>query len=284
MDLASTFSRCFWVLGLVLLSVITRSQTTLQQTHQNYYFTGNGNWSLTSNWLQNKKPPGFVPKGDTIFIQSTPGDTCVLDVAQYLAEGAVLKVVDEARLIIKGDVLNFVPADATFKDSRDGQVYPIKKYGNQVWMTMNLNFNQSGSKFYENNPGNAATYGRLYTWDQAIAAVPAGWRLPTRDEWRSLVTFLGGAGPMKDTLFWYTPNAGATNSSSFSLRPGGIYDFQEFEDLGYFGLWWTSTEHSELGVKHSAYYLQAGYNVASISSDFYLYKKVYMISVRCIKN
>jgi uncharacterized protein (TIGR02145 family) len=268
----------------LILPLVGMSQVPLSQIQTNYAFTGNGNWSLSSNWLSGKKPPGLIPKGDTVFIRSSPDDSCLLDVAQYMAEGAVLKVEEGSRFVVKSDILTFVPADATFTDPRDSKVYPIKKYGTKIWMTANLNYNQSGSKVYGNDNANAAIYGRLYTWDQAMAAVPAGWHLPSRAEWNELIAFLGESGPMKDTLYWQLPNSGATNSSGFNARPGGLYTANEFEDLTYYGDWWSSTEYSELGVYNYAYYAQAGYNSLAWSTQFYSYKKLYMFSVRCVKN
>jgi uncharacterized protein (TIGR02145 family) len=268
----------------LILPLVSISQVPLSQIQTNYFFTGNGKWSLASNWLAGKKPPGLVPKGDTVFIRSSPDDSCLLDVAQYLAEGAVLKVDEGSRFIVAGNILTFVPADATFTDPRDSKVYPIKKYGTKIWMTANLNYNQTGSKLYDNDNANATIYGRLYTWDQANAAVPAGWHLPSRAEWNELITFLGGAGPMKDTLFWQSPNAGATNSSGFSARPGGLYFKPDFEDLTFYGLWWTSTEQSQMGSNIYAYYAQAGYDSGTWSTMFYSFKDIYMFSVRCVKN
>lgn len=35
---------------------------------------------------------------------------------------------------------------------------------------------------YNDNNDNAASYGRLYTWEAAIEATPTGWHLPTKEE------------------------------------------------------------------------------------------------------
>ncbi len=272
-----------YLISIPLLRNELLAQQTLQTVPNVYTFNGNGNWSKTTNWMGNIKPPGLVPKGDSVLIQTAPGDSCILDVAQYLADGAILKVVTGSTFFVKNGIVQFVPADSSFTDTRDGKVYPIKKYGNQIWMTLNLNYNQARSKVYDNDPANAAIFGRMYNWNQAKAAIPSGWHLPSVEEWNTLINFLGSGGPMKDTLFWQLPNTGASNSSGFSARPGGIYSQPEFEDIGYFGLWWTSTEYSELGSKNWAYYFQTGYNTRGFYSD-YLYKDTYALSVRCVKN
>jgi len=83
-------------------------------------------------------------------------------------------------------------APTTFTDPRDGKVYRTVKIGNQVWMAENLNYDAPGSKCYNNNPANAEKYGRLYDWETAKKVCPAGWHLPSNDEWKVLVDFVGG--------------------------------------------------------------------------------------------
>ncbi len=277
----------FSIISILFFILLFGSQSFAQQTQQVlpkvYVFNGNGNWSNASNWIGSIKPPGLLPKGDSILVQTAKGDSCILDVAQYLAEGAVLKVVDGSNFVLKNGMVQFVPSANFFTDKRDGKKYPIKRYGTQTWMTINLNYNQAGSKVYDNDPNNAPIYGRLYTWAQAKSAVPVGWHLPSLAEWNTLISFLGGAGPMKDTMYWQSPNTAATNSSGFSARPGGLFAQPDFEDIGNFGLWWTSNEHSEVGSFNWAYYFQAGYNTQGFYSD-YLYKDTYALSVRCVKD
>jgi len=73
--------------------------------------------------------------------------------------------------LIKNAPIEFastIQSDSTFTDSRDGQVYPYKTIGTQVWMTKNLNYAAAGSWCF-----NCGTYGRLYDWNTAIAAAPA---------------------------------------------------------------------------------------------------------------
>ncbi|RNI37879.1 hypothetical protein EFY79_06450 [Hanamia caeni] len=46
-----------------------------------YTFTGNGNWSLTSNWENGEVPFADIPPGSEIRINSlVPGGKCILDV------------------------------------------------------------------------------------------------------------------------------------------------------------------------------------------------------------
>jgi hypothetical protein len=50
-------------------------------------------------------------------------------------------------------------------------------------MAENLSYGAEGSKCYDKKLKNCKKYGRLYDWETAIKACPAGWHLPSNDEW-----------------------------------------------------------------------------------------------------
>lgn len=148
---------------------------------------------------------------------------------------------------------------STFTDVRDGKTYKSIKIGSQVWMAENMAYKTpSGSSYSYGDIAIAAKYGRLYTWDAALQAVPAGWHLPTDAEWKQLEMFLGmsqaetdktdsrgiGEGAkLKATMGWLEEGNG-TDEVGFLALPGGLFlansiDFMAFEWYGY---WWTSTE------------------------------------------
>lgn len=134
----------------------------------------------------------------------------------------------------------------------------------------------------------AQTYGRLYNWyavndDRGLA--PAGWHVPTFDEWNTLdVTCLGGGsyvgGKLKATNLWASPNTGATNSSGFSGIPGGILSVTGgFYGIGMIGFWWTATKWNNMEDTNSWYYYLE-YNSATLRYEEL--QREYGFSVRCV--
>jgi uncharacterized protein (TIGR02145 family) len=144
--------------------------------------------------------------------------------------------------------------------------------GSQVWMTKNLNvdkfrngdpipeaktneewFNavENGRpvwSYYENDPSNGEKFGKLYNWyvvSDPRGLAPEGWHIPSDTEWIELTTFLDGeavAGiKMKSKTGW-DGNGNGNNSSNFSGLPGGYrFEFGDFENIGEYGFWWSST-------------------------------------------
>jgi uncharacterized protein (TIGR02145 family) len=81
-----------------------------------------------------------------------------------------------------------------------------------------------------------------------------GFKVPSDIEWTTLITYLDGiniaGGKLKSTLTepdehprWDIPNTGAINQVNFSALPGGDrYQIQQFNYIGHYGIWWSSTE------------------------------------------
>ena len=137
----------------------------------------------------------------------------------------------------------------TFTDSRDGNVYRIVEIGRQTWYAENLNYAADGSVCYENSPDSCAKYGRLYDWNTAMTACPAGTHLPTNDEWTTLMEFIGGeskAGTkLKSSMGWIYFNGipAGTDDYGFSALPGGKGGSNgNFWGSGDHGHWWSATK------------------------------------------
>jgi uncharacterized protein (TIGR02145 family) len=154
---------------------------------------------------------------------------------------------------------------------KDGNNYKTTVIGNQEWMAENLNVShyrngdvipqvQDSSKwaklttgawcYYENDTKKGKTYSKLYNWyavNDPRGLAPEGWRIPTDKDWVKLTEYLGGekvaGGKMKNLSLWDNPNMGATNESNFAAFPGGFRNNNGFfNNMGKFGVFWTSTE------------------------------------------
>lgn len=205
----------------------------------------------------------------------------------------------------------------TMTDSRDKKVYKTVKIGGQIWMAENLNYADSSktpsllerSWCYNNDSANCAVAGRLYTWAAAIDSAklykdksidcgyrkacalpdtvygicPPGWHLPTRTEWKTLWTEVGGrsnAGKiLKSQTGWYN-NGNGTDSVGFSALPAGGWDVSngEFFAGGRLANFWSASGDDS----HTAYHMDLSYEdeYANLNG----YQKNYGFSVRCLQD
>jgi uncharacterized protein (TIGR02145 family) len=82
-------------------------------------------------------------------------------------------------------------AQETFTDTRDGHAYRVVVIGGARWLAENLRYRTGDSRCYEGDEANCADHGRLYRLPDAARACPAGWRLPSEEDWRRLELALG---------------------------------------------------------------------------------------------
>jgi uncharacterized protein (TIGR02145 family) len=140
--------------------------------------------------------------------------------------------------------------------------------------------------YYENVPGTGTIYGKLYNWyavNDPRGLAPEGWRIPTHDDWHELVVMTGGedvaGGNLKvaDTLIWWSPNTGATDSIHFSALPAGMRNFDgAFDFLGQYTAWWAE-EYDSL----FSFVLWLAYDSAAARQV--VLQKQCGLSVRCLK-
>jgi len=159
-----------------------------------------------------------------------------------------------------------------------GHVYMTVKIGNQVWMAENLKTTTYNDGFsiknvtddwewgkvdgnycwYDNDITYKEDYGAIYNW-QAVETgnlCPAEWHVPSREEYLTLIEYVGGiaigGGILKEkgTSHWASPNIGATNEFCLTALPGGYRkafgigtwdDDMSFNGMGEHGVWLTST-------------------------------------------
>ena len=201
---------------------------------------------------------------------------------------------------------------STLTDSRDGQSYKTVVIGSQTWMAENLNYETANSYCYNDSAKYCNKYGRLYTWAAAMDSAgtlstngygcgygsicsptypvrgicPAGWHLPTMDEFLTLITAVGGistAGKMlKSTSGWNVCNGkdgNGTDDFSFLALPAGSrlgeddYDYEG----DHLNLWCSTEGDSSLACSMS---LLNNYDGTYVSR----YSKSYGYSVRCVKD
>tara|TARA_R110002049_G_scaffold296797_1_gene485190 strand:+ start:23237 stop:25159 length:1923 start_codon:yes stop_codon:yes gene_type:complete len=151
--------------------------------------------------------------------------------------------------VTSSEVRSFVSSSTgSFTDTRDGHTYGTIKIGSQVWMTENLVYNSTGSYSYNDDTSNDANYGRLYEWAFVQAAIPAGWHLPTDEEWKTLETELGmpasdlninGEDTARGTDQGTKMKEGGSSGLNFPMsgyRSGGTYS-----DIGIKTYFWVNT-------------------------------------------
>jgi len=193
------------------------------------------------------------------------------------------------------------PGTPTVKDA-DGNTYNTVKIASQCWMKENLrttkyntgevipliinNSEWSGTTsgaycYYDNNIANVDTYGALYNGYAVYTGklCPAGWHIPTNEDWWMLFNEFGGyevAGfKLKNETGWEEAMYGAANGSNesgFSALPAGMRSgyYGAFYNKGKIAAFWSSTDayyfilDDSKGIKGYAYDYESGYSVRCI--------------------
>jgi len=187
----------------------------------------------------------------------------------------------------------------------DENHYATVKIGTQLWMAENLRTTKlndgteipnvtndaewlglttMGYCWYNNNsPAYKDTYGGLYNWYAVNTGklCPAGWHVPSDNEYRALSDYLGSnsGGKIKETgtSHWFNPNTGASNETGFTCLPGGER-YNDFRLMGYWAFLWSNINASDSHAGVGLIY----YNSDMMDGDEY--KKQCGFSVRCLKD
>ena len=165
----------------------------------------------------------------------------------------------------------------------------------------------STSWCYDDDPSNCDKYGRLYTWAASMDSIgtwstngigcgygstcsptypvrgicPTGWHMPTKAEFETLFTAVGGsfqaAKRLKSTSGWEAAGE-AIDAYGFSALPAGARDNKgAFSSPGLYAYFWSATEFRDYA-----------YNIFLYGNDEFAYLKYvdkYLgLSVRCIKD
>ena len=210
--------------------------------------------------------------------------------------------------------------------STDDNPFREVKIGEQVWMAKDLDVvtysngdtipqitdwkewseTETGAWcYYANDIENNRIHGKLYNWyavNDPRGLAPAGWHVPTDEEWHILEQYLGMVaadlnsynfrgrqqcvgGSLKATGiyeeftgFWKSPNKMATDSVGFSAQPGGKRDpGGEFNQRNLKGYWWTSSN-----ISHGSLCRELLYSARSIARSPRPVNCGF--SVRCVKD
>jgi uncharacterized protein (TIGR02145 family) len=183
------------------------------------------------------------------------------------------------RLHAQGDMLT---------DMRDGQQYRTVWIGDQHWMAENLNYDGGVRTCYDSDPGLCGSYGGLYSFEVATGVCPAGWHLPTRDEWIILSEFLGSSeagqkmkARKQDPVPW-----DGNNESGFSAIPAGAGNGEGFLRKGDWALFWSATEYNGQRAwfaQLDGFWYPSPPKYRNLYVGWY-YLKSNLFSVRCIEN
>lgn len=177
-----------------------------------------------------------------------------------------------------------------FTDDRDGQSYDMVEIAGQLWMAENLNFKTDGSFCPEGDERNCSKYGRLYSWEAAKVACPAGWRLPSRSDFEKLIVTadpssrIGAAASnkagtvLKSSSGWFKKGDGS-DDLGFDALPAGYRTGEKYDGIGGYAHIWTSTADDQEPTFAQYLYLDFSSATARISS----FSKSDARSVRCIK-
>ena len=130
--------------------------------------------------------------------------------------------------------------------------------------------------------GEGCGYGKTCSPKYPVQGVcPEGWHLPSKTEWDTLFTFVGGisiAGKvLKSNSGW--KSRVATDAFLFSGLPAGLrYHGGSSEFNGYNAYFWSSTQYNSDRAYHAALYYS--------NDDAFLneYDKNCWFSVRCLKD
>jgi len=149
---------------------------------------------------------------------------------------------------------------------------------------------------------NYNSYGVLYNWPAAMnnmveqsnsnpsrvqGVCPTGWHLPGTDEWKQLVSYLGGVDVaakklMESGTTHWQGDTGATNESGFTALPSGV--LVSAWGVGFHNnvaSWWTSTRNEYTAIQgyNSQIYFQWLFDW-----DYPMEISASGFSVRCVKD
>ncbi|NLR92132.1 FISUMP domain-containing protein [Flammeovirga agarivorans] len=141
-------------------------------------------------------------------------------------------------------IIAFGGIHSSWTDARDNKTYKTIKIGNVEWMAENYDFDAyvgEAAWYYGqaaeaiNETGHIVSsdedrrkYGKLYSYNAAALSAPEGWRIPSYDEWWSLVERFNGQSYAGDALR-------KGGESGVDLELAGYFEMPEYRNSPEFG-------------------------------------------------
>lgn len=284
--------------------------------------------SSSSMPVQKPEPvPVKVATPDTVRVDSIPSSSSLSSSSSSVSSSSVRVVVPVVvpKPVDKVPVDTVVPEEkvdlcaeapqGVLCDKRDGKTYNMVRFGEQLWMAENLNYEVAESWCYNNQDANCKEFGRLYKWTSALGlpdsfsvvsaadslnrkrqgACPEGWHIPSNEDMKTLYNFTRQRLTEKDSLRegvgtslkmaegWEESSEAAEGTDRFGFRakPAGYRTSAGlFNYLGQDCNFWVSEESTE--PNRAPYW-----NLYFDNDDFlgvYTNLKSSAYSVRCLKD
>jgi uncharacterized protein (TIGR02145 family) len=196
-------------------------------------------FNTTTNSLEYRSSTGWVDAGQTATIAAMQSQIAALQVQvnALMSGGVAIAIGTQVWTNNNLEVTNY----------RNGDLIP-QVTDPTAWAGLTT----GAWCYYNNDPANGATYGKLYNWyavNDPRGLAPAGYHIPSKAEQEILTNFLGATAgtKLKATTGWPTtglPYSGnGSNSSGFSALPGGVrYQYNgSFDYIGNESSFWSAT-------------------------------------------
>jgi uncharacterized protein (TIGR02145 family) len=156
--------------------------------------------------------------------------------------------------------------------SPDNLPYKTVVIAGKTWMAENFKGNISNGSCYENDLMNCMSFGRLYSYEAAIKSTPAGWHLPSKEEWDNLLSAIRKEGKNPYEVLM---------GNDFNAKLAGFKDsYGDFTKINYQVRFWSSTSWENEEKKAWYMYLSKSRQMADVDTD----EKKCLFSVRYVKD
>ena len=186
--------------------------------------------------------------------------------------------------------------DAFPASDAQGIEYKTIRIGCECWLAENLKTNSGLASYYNEDPTNES-FGKLYSWNDAVAVnntemtamtgakyiqgvCPEGWSIPSVGQYNTMMSNVEGTDAIKsdDQSTWLPGNAG-TNAAGFAAMGAGYYEAMQYQrQLGY-TYFWTADLNPSNNTVAKVMELRCGCDELTCTEK----SKEAKVSVRCVR-